>query len=163
MKRGYDIFTSPIGDIYVEMCEDGLTKIRIYEEEWRELLMHNQICKDEALCRDAIAQLKEYFKKERKKFDIPLCIEGTDFRKAVWNELMKIPYGEVRSYKDIADGIGSPKAVRAIGQANKCNKIPIIIPCHRVIGKNEKLVGYMGNKIWIQKYLLELEGVDIKW
>ena len=162
MKKGYDIFTSPIGDIYVEMSEAGLTKIRIYEEDWHELLMHNQIERNEILCRDAVMQLKEYFKKERKKFDIPLDIEGTDFRKCVWNELMKIPYGEVRSYKDIADGIGSPKAVRAIGQANKSNKIAIIIPCHRVIGKNEKLVGYMGDKIWIQKYLLELEGVNLK-
>ena len=163
MKKGYDMFTSPIGDIYVEMSENGLTKIRIYEDEWMELLKHNKIERDPKLCRDAIMQLQEYFKKERKVFDIPLYIEGTDFRKSVWSELSKIPYGEVRSYKDIASAIGCPKAVRAIGQANKSNKIPIIIPCHRVIGKNEKLVGYMGDKIWIQKYLLELEGVDIRW
>ena len=75
----------------------------------------------------------------------------------VWNELLSIPYGEVRSYKDIAIAIGNEKAVRAIGQANKANPIPIVIPCHRVIGKNNKLIGYAGNHTDIQSKLIYLE------
>ena len=71
---------------------------------------------------------------------------------------MKIPYGECRTYLDIAKEIGNPKAVRAVGQANKANELPIIIPCHRVIGKNGKLVGYAGDRIYVKKFLLELEG-----
>ena len=90
-------------------------------------------------------------------FDLILDIEGTDFRKKVWMELLKIPYGEVRSYSDIAKSIRNEKAVRAIGQANKANPIPIIIPCHRVIGKNKKMLGYAGNHIDIQEKLINFE------
>ena len=92
------------------------------------------------LLRKAGKELKEYFDGERTEFDIPLEVDGTDFRKSVWKELCKIPYGETCTYGDIAKRIGNPKASRAVGLANNKNKIPIFIPCHRVIGANGKLV-----------------------
>lgn len=92
----------------------------------------------------ALKQINEYFEGSRKEFDIPLHIEGTEFQKNVWGELRKIPYGTTVSYKDIARRLNNEKAVRAVGNANNKNKIIIIIPCHRVIGKNGKLVGFAG-------------------
>ena len=93
---------------------------------------------------EALKQMNEYFSGQRKTFDLPLYFEGTEFQKSVWNELKKIPYGTTVSYKDIAEGINNEKAVRAVGNANNKNKIMIIVPCHRVIGKNGKLVGFAG-------------------
>lgn len=112
------------------------------------------------LLRKAGKELKEYFDGERTEFDIPLEVDGTDFRKSVWKELCKIPYGETCTYGDIAKRIGNPKASRAVGLANNKNKIPIFIPCHRVIGANGKLVGFAGG-IEIKKYLLDLESKRI--
>ncbi len=105
---------------------------------------------------EAKQQLKEYFAGERRAFDLPLDIYGTDFQQAVWNALMTIPYGETRSYRDIADQVGSPKAVRAVGGANHQNPLSIIIPCHRVIGASGALVGY-GGGLDCKRYLLKLE------
>lgn len=103
--------------------------------------------------------MDEYFSGKRKKFDVSIVLEGTEFRKKVWKELMNIPYGETCSYKDIAIKIGNPKACRAVGGANNKNKIPIIIPCHRVIGTGGKLVGYAGG-LHIKELLLENERKD---
>jgi len=102
-------------------------------------------------------QLKEYFNLKRKKFYVPLDIEGTEFQMKVWNELKKIPYGKTASYKDIAIAVGNVKAVRAIGRANGKNPVPIIIPCHRVIEHSGKLGGYSGG-VGIKEKLLEIEG-----
>lgn len=113
------------------------------------------------LIKKCFKQLKEYFEGSRIKFDLPLDIKGTEFQKKVWNELLKIPYGEVKSYKDIAASIGNEKACRAIGMANNKNPIPIIIPCHRVIGSNGKLVGYAGG-LNVKEKLLNIEKIDIK-
>ena len=101
-------------------------------------------------------QLKAYFAGELKVFDVPLALNGTPFQKQVWQALMEIPYGQTCSYKDIAIKIGNPKAVRAVGMANNKNKIPIIIPCHRVIGASGKLVGYAGG-LSVKQQLLDLE------
>ncbi len=101
-------------------------------------------------------QIEEYFAGRRKEFTFPLVIDGTPFQEKVWKALLKIPYAETRSYKDQAVMIGSPKAVRAVANANGDNRIAIIIPCHRVIGANGKLVGY-GGGLWRKKYLLNLE------
>ena len=107
----------------------------------------------------ALKQMNEYFSGERKKFDLPLYFEGTEFQKSVWNELRKIPYGTTVSYKDIAEGINNEKAVRAVGNANNKNKIMIIVPCHRVIGKNGKLVGFAGG-LDKKEFLLKHEAGD---
>jgi len=89
-------------------------------------------------------QLTEYFAGKRQQFDVPLDFEGTEFQKKVWQALLSIPFGETRSYRDIAEQIGNVKAVRAVGAANGKNPISIIAPCHRVIGMNGKLVGFAG-------------------
>ena len=113
------------------------------------------------LIKECFKQLKEYFEGNRMKFDLPLDARGTEFQKKVWNELLNIPYGETKSYKDIAVAIGNEKACRAIGMANNKNPIPIIIPCHRVIGSNGKLVGYAGG-VNVKEKLLNIEKIDVK-
>ncbi len=105
---------------------------------------------------DVFNQLLQYFKGERKIFDVNYKLTGTDFQIKVWNALNTIPYGETRSYKDIATQVGNSKACRAVGLANNKNPITIIVPCHRVIGSNKKLVGYAGG-LEMKTKLLELE------
>lgn len=105
---------------------------------------------------DAIHQLEEYFRKERHGFDLPLTLIGTDFQKDVWHALQTIPYGSCPTYADIAQAIGKPKAVRAVGGAVGQNPFSIIIPCHRVVGANRSLTGY-GGGLEAKKYLLALE------
>jgi len=102
-------------------------------------------------------QLKEYFDGERKHFDLPLEIEGTEFQKRVWNELLKIPYGRTISYKELAVRLGDEKVIRAAASANGANPLPIVIPCHRVIGSDGSLIGY-GGGLEIKEKLLVLEG-----
>ncbi len=111
-----------------------------------------------SLIAKAFTQLEEYFKGKRKEFDLPLLPQGTAFQKSIWRELIKITYGETQTYKNIAIAIGNPKACRAVGMANNKNPIPIIIPCHRVIGTSGKLTGYAGG-LGVKERLLELEGV----
>jgi AraC family transcriptional regulator of adaptative response/methylated-DNA-[protein]-cysteine methyltransferase len=101
-------------------------------------------------------QLKEYFEGKRKDFDLQLVIDGTDFQQKVWKELQKIPFGKTRSYQQQAIALGNPKAIRAVAKANGDNRIAVIIPCHRVIGKNGELVGY-GGGMWRKQFLLNLE------
>lgn len=102
-------------------------------------------------------QLKEYFDRKRRKFDLPLDIIGTDFQKKVWNELLIIPYGETITYNQLAINLGNKKLVRAAAGANGANPLPIVIPCHRVIGSDGNLVGY-GGGLDVKQKLLELEG-----
>lgn len=105
-----------------------------------------------------IRQLEEYFAGKRREFDLPLAPQGTPFQRRVWNALTKIPFGKAVSYSDIAERIGNPNAVRAVGLANGRNPIPIVIPCHRVIGKDGSLTGY-GGGLPIKEKLLQLEGI----
>lgn len=104
----------------------------------------------------ATIQLDEYFQGKRTTFSLPFKLTGTPFQLAVWKELQNIPYGKTTSYKEIAQKINKPKACRAVGMANNKNPLPIIIPCHRVIGSNGKLIGYAGG-LKLKNYLLELE------
>ncbi len=117
--------------------------------------------KESDVIKKAYEQLKEYFNGQRTSFDLPLNPKGTEFQKKVWNALLDIPYGYTCSYKEIAVRIGNEKACRAVGSANNKNPIFIIIPCHRVIGKNGSLVGY-GGGLHIKQKLLELEQNNIK-
>jgi len=155
---GYDIYDSIIGKLYIVVSDKGVERVLLDEEEFNKYINKNNIKEDKEICKETIKQLDEYFNKKRKNFNLPINIETTEFRKSVYNELVKIPYGQTRSYSDIAKAINNEKAVRAIGQANRLNNIVIIIPCHRVIGKNGKMVGYAGNKISIKEILLKLEG-----
>lgn len=104
----------------------------------------------------ATIQLDEYFQGKRTTFSLPFKLTGTPFQLTVWKELQNIPYGQTTSYKEIAQKINKPKAYRAVGMANNKNPLPIIIPCHRVIGSNGKLIGYAGG-LNLKNYLLELE------
>ncbi|WP_411503444.1 methylated-DNA--[protein]-cysteine S-methyltransferase [Brevibacillus centrosporus] len=166
---GYTIMDSPIGPLLLASTEEGLCHIQ-FEVEQDGIAQLTRWCKKTFLGvtpvrddeRNAAAkkQLEEYFAGERKVFDLPIVLYGTPFQKSVWNALADIPYGETRSYKDIALAIGAAKAVRAIGGANNRNPIPIIIPCHRVIGSNGALVGY-GGGLPIKEHLLALEGVPL--
>jgi len=115
--------------------------------------------KETALIKKAAKQLSEYFSGKRKEFDLPLSFTGTDFQKKVWSALLTIPYGETRSYGQIAAQIGNPKASRAVGMANNRNPISILCPCHRVIGADGSLTGY-GGGLEAKKFLLELEAAN---
>ena len=114
------------------------------------------ICQETALIKEAHLQLMEYLIGERKTFDLPLNPQGTDFQKRVWKALCEIPYGETRCYKQIAESIGNPKAVRAVGMANNRNPLLVVVPCHRVIGADGKLVGYAAG-LDKKEFLLRLE------
>ena len=109
-----------------------------------------------ALLADAFRQLREYFDGFRTRFDLPLAPQGTAFMRSVWNALCTIPYGQTVSYREVAAQIGNPRAVRAVGMANHRNPIPILIPCHRVIGSHGDLVGYAGG-LDLKAALLKLE------
>jgi methylated-DNA-[protein]-cysteine S-methyltransferase len=108
------------------------------------------------LIEKAATQLREYFAGKRTEFDLPLRLDGTPFQRAVWKALQAIPWGETRSYKDIAVQVGNAKATRAVGMANNRNPIPIIVPCHRVVGSDGSLTGY-GGGLSVKRHLLELE------
>jgi methylated-DNA-[protein]-cysteine S-methyltransferase len=110
---------------------------------------------------ETMRQLQAYFAGELKSFDVPLEIAGTDFQKRVWSALRTIPYGQTRSYSEIAAQIGAPRAVRAVGAANGRNPIPIIVPCHRVIGASGSLVGFGGGLEW-KRLLLDLEATYVE-
>ncbi|GFR34243.1 methylated-DNA--[protein]-cysteine S-methyltransferase [Thermobrachium celere] len=141
-------YDSPIGLIKISANERAIVSLDFVYKKSKE--KENEIIK---ACKK---QLDEYFKGIRKEFDIDIEIEGTEFQKMVWRELKKIPYGQKRSYKDIAIAIGNEKAVRAVGGANNKNKIAIIIPCHRVVGSDGSLTGYAGG-LWRKQWLLEHE------
>lgn len=110
------------------------------------------------LLKEAKAQLLDYLAQKRKKFDLPLGPQGTPFQRRVWGELSRIPWGETRTYGQLAMAVGAPKAARAVGQANHQNPIPILIPCHRVIGADGSLTGYAGG-LELKRMLLQLEGI----
>jgi O-6-methylguanine DNA methyltransferase len=109
---------------------------------------------------EAVRQLRGYLAGTLRRFDLGLDMQGTDFQKRVWNELQSIAFGETRSYSQVAAAIGAPRAVRAVGAANGANPVPIVVPCHRVIGASGKLVGY-GGGLALKQRLLELEGIDV--
>lgn len=155
------VYHSPIGVIYVAASEKGICRVMFGQVEWKKENENKRESgtsqRGEALCREAVAQLEAYFQGKRRSFTLPLDISGTDFQKKVWRALCTIPYGETRTYADMAAMIGQPRAVRAVGQANRWNPLPIMIPCHRVIGKNGDLRGYAGTRTEIKSFLLHLE------
>ena len=147
--------------IYQYSYETKLGSVTIVEEDGALLAItthrtYEGIKQETPLINEAYRQLSEYLLGERKRFDLPLNPQGTVFQQQVWKALCDIPYGETRSYKQIAEAIGNPKAVRAVGMANNRNPLLIVIPCHRVIGANGKLVGY-GAGIEKKEFLLKLE------
>ncbi|MDM5297656.1 methylated-DNA--[protein]-cysteine S-methyltransferase [Bacillus pumilus] len=155
----YTVYHAPIGELYIRE-KDGVIIEVMFDDE---LFVANRAAdvkkEDTPVLREAKKQLDEYFNGERKEFALPLKQTGSPFQEQVWDALSAIPYGESKSYADIAEAIGNPKAVRAIGQANRRNALPVFIPCHRVIGKDRSLTGYAGAKTDMKAVLLELEGI----
>ena len=143
------IYYSPVGAIQLEYEDDVVTALKNAEAGAKGEPLS-------ALAELVFRQLDEYFAGTRTEFTFPYRLHGTPFQEKVWEALRQIPYGETRSYKDIAEAIGHPKAYRAVGMANNANPIFIAIPCHRVIGANGSLVGY-GGGLEMKKALLELE------
>jgi len=150
---------SPVGGLRLVAEEIGLRSVWFLRGGGRQesRAVHNPAWTEDAgFFADVIRQLRAYFAGDLREFDIPLLMEGTEFQKRVWESLQAIPYGETISYGELAKRIGDPKAVRAVGAANGQNPIPIIVPCHRVIGSNGSLTGF-GGGLENKKKLLELE------
>ena len=152
----YSLYPSPIGDLLLTSKGEGLTGLYTSEHRLFQSLKEQGQERDE-LFGDARQQLAEYFQGERCHFQLPLQAEGTSFQQKVWSLLRNIPFGETRSYLDLAKELGSPKSVRAVGAANGKNPLSIIVPCHRVVGSNGKLTGYAGG-LAVKEWLLEHEG-----
>jgi methylated-DNA-[protein]-cysteine S-methyltransferase len=146
-------YDTNIGRVGIEENGTAITKIYFVNKDLQEEVSEKE---ETELLKEAIKEINEYFNGRRSYFDLPLAPEGTEFQKKVWNALKEIPCGETRSYGEIAKVIGNEKAARAVGMANNKNPIAIIIPCHRVIGANGKLVGYAGG-LDIKEKLLNLE------
>ncbi len=144
------IWPSPVGNLTIIAGHDGLEQIHFGE------FVGLLLARGEKVAEGVIRQLAEYFAGQRRQFDVKLAPKGTPFQLAVWRALQDIPYGETRSYAEIAHTIGRPSATRAVGAANGANPIPIIIPCHRVIGSNGSLTGF-GGGLNVKRQLLDLE------
>ncbi len=150
-------YETPIGRITLAEENGKLTNLNFPKEE----MPADALQEETQLLVLAAKQLAEYFSGSRKVFDVPLAPKGTGFQQSVWEALTKIPYGETVSYGKLANSIGRPGAARAVGLANNRNPIPLIIPCHRVIGADGKLVGY-GGGLPIKEQLLEMEKQNSK-
>jgi methylated-DNA-[protein]-cysteine S-methyltransferase len=149
-----------ISGIYFKVytSQKGIRRIYLNDKEAKiKSASLTKLHPDDPYMFNIFTELKEYFNRERKKFTVSLDVEGTEFQKKVWNELIKIPYGKLLTYQAIAIKLGNKNAMRAVGRANATNHAPIIVPCHRVVASNGKLGGYSGG-ISLKEKLLELEG-----
>lgn len=154
MEMHTTYYSSPIGLIEITGNENGIATLYFVEE--KKIIS----IKIHASLKECVYQLDEYFNNIRTEFDLKLNPEGTEFQQKVWKQLLKVPYGKTRSYLQISKQIGDANATRAVGNANGSNPISIIIPCHRVIGNNGKLVGY-GGGLWRKEWLLNHENSTI--
>ncbi len=153
----YDVIATPIGKLLLLKGEKGLKQI-LFEAKIASLQIPVSWQKNSKMLKNESEQILAYFNCRLTQFDLKLDPDGTDFQQLVWKQLTKIPFGSCQSYSNIAQSIHQNKACRAVGMANSKNPIPIVIPCHRVIGKNGKLTGYAGG-LEIKSHLLHLEGI----
>ena len=152
-------YNSPIGPLLVAEEDGCIVEVSFMEADTRRKFNTGASSaqpEDAPVAEACIKELEAYFAGSLREFTVPIKLNGTDFRKQVWNALMTIPFGETISYKQLAERIGNPSAIRAVGGANHHNPVSIIVPCHRVIGANGKLVGY-GGGLSNKTFLLELE------
>lgn len=147
------VYESPIGKIAICATERGISALDFKDDAKAST---GKAARDNVFLQACVKQIDEYFKGTRTTFDVPLDLRGTPFRMSAWRALLLIPYGDTWSYGKVAEQIGRPKAVRAVGGANHHNPISIIVPCHRVIGSDGKLTGY-GGGLWRKEWLLEHE------
>lgn len=152
MEIAYQYISTPFGKLKIVANKNAIVQIDFLSIKPLDLNEQpNHITKF------AVKEISEFILRKRKKFTVPVDLHGTEFQMKVWNALMEIPYGEIRSYKDLAIKIKSEKAYRAVGMTNSLNPIPLIVPCHRVIGASGKLVGFSGG-LELKKALLNFEG-----
>ena len=149
---------SPIGRLRLVATDQGLSHLLFDQQVGEDLESDGDEVEadDHPVLAAATAQLAEYFAGRRQEFDIPLDLTGTEFQRAAWSALASVPFGETRSYRQQAEAIGRPKAVRAIGAANGKNPVPIVLPCHRIVGSDGSLTGY-GGGLPIKEFLLNHE------
>ncbi len=152
----YSRLISPVGPLAIVVTERGLARL---EFDRGQIPAHDQNTwiESEERTRACREQLAEYFAGARRAFDLPLDLQGTEFEQRCWKALLQIPYGETRTYGDIARAVGSPRGFRAVGLANHNNPVAIVVPCHRVVGSNGGLTGY-GGGLDVKQKLLRLEG-----
>lgn len=155
----YTSYESPVGPLLLAGDADALRLVS-FESSKHAAPPQADWKQDKAPFAEVVRQLQAYFRGELREFDVPLALEGTEFQRRVWNALRGIPYGETISYLQLAERIGNSRAVRAVGLANGSNPIPIIVPCHRVIGSDGSLTGF-GGGISTKKKLLELESKQL--
>lgn len=146
----FAIYKSLLGFIYIEYAADFITKVRVLASEPENFGIKS------SLTNEVFFQLNDYFVGRRRYFNFPYTLKGSEFQKKVWAEICHIPYGETRSYKEIALLTGNGKASRAVGMASNKNPILFVVPCHRVVGSNGKVTGF-ASPIWIKEFLLKLE------
>lgn len=150
MEQTYFVYNTPLGRVTLAQCDGALTHmafgVEVFRGEEKAVALTNQ----------AATELVQYLAGKRQTFDVPLAPQGTEFQQVVWKALEDIPYGQTRTYAELATAIGKPTAARAVGGANNKNPLPIFIPCHRVVGANGKLVGYAYG-LPIKEFLLDLE------
>jgi len=153
--RYFGTMESPIGPLCC-VVDDGLL-VRVAMEHQKHLPDPSTYGSSGRVPDDVVAQFGEYFNSERRSFDLPLALEGTAFQRDVWNALLEIPFGQLSTYKEVANAVGRPSAVRAVAQAVGRNPLSIIVPCHRVLGSDGSLTGYAGG-LDRKRFLLTLEG-----
>jgi methylated-DNA-[protein]-cysteine S-methyltransferase len=158
----YSRISSPAGPLLIGTSETALVILE-FDRGLPERIAGEPVRWQESPSRTAETrtQLEEYFAGKRKRFTMPLDLRGTEFRRRCWNELLRIPYGETRTYAEIARAVGSPAGFRAVGQANHYNPIAIIVPCHRVLASGKRLGGY-GGGLPVKALLLKLEGAEFR-
>jgi len=160
MRTVHTLMPSPVGELTLVATDRGLAAILWENDDPARVRLPPSVeDRDHPVLRETERQLAEYFSGTRRVFSVPLDVRGTPFQRAVWEAMLAIPFGETRSYAELARQIGNPKAVRAVGAANGRNPISIIGPCHRVIGSSGKLTGFAGG-LAAKSFLLRLEGVQ---
>ena len=150
------LWNSPIGTLKLSAEDEHLTGVSFLQKDMNQISVIQNSVSHSDLLYEAYTQLQEYFAGKRTQFELPIHNEGTAFQRRVWQELRRIPYGETRSYQDLATAIGNPKACRAVGQANNKNPLLIINPCHRAIHKNGDITGFACGTD-MKQFLLDLE------
>jgi O-6-methylguanine DNA methyltransferase len=160
-------FPTPLGEMTAAVDDDGALRLLEFAGPRADASLAREarrtkesVSEDAALCAHVAAQVSDYFRGERDTFSVPLAPSGTPFQQRVWSELRRIPFGATLSYRELAERIGNPAAVRAVGRANGSNPISVIVPCHRVIGADGSLTGY-GGGVDRKAKLLALEGADL--
>lgn len=161
MKHNYLFMNTRVGELAIVSNTDAICAV-VFKKSWRTYrAQFDQLeAAETPLLKRAKKQLEEYFTGQRRNFNLPLSLAGTEFQQRVWRALAEIPYGQTISYSEQGQMVGAPRAVRAIGRTNGLNPIAIVLPCHRVIGKNGSLTGYAGG-LDIKRTLLELESLSI--